>query len=124
MKTDPTTAARAILSAAIKAAENMPVTVKTVNVRPRPAAVLIAWEAGACHGELKLEFTRLPMHLVPADMPTGFWARGDGVFMSPMGMPISQALGDMLKSIAFAAAWKADVHFPTGKTAAAFAAAE
>jgi hypothetical protein len=124
MKTDPTTAARAILTAARKAADGLPVTIQSVNVRPRPAAVLIAWEAGACHGELKLEFSPLPMHLVPADMPTGFWARGDGVFMSPMGRPISQALGDMLKSIAFADAWKADVYFPTGKTAAAFAAAE
>ena len=121
MKTDPTTAARAILTAARKAADGSPVTVQSVNVRRRPAAVLIAWEAGACHGELKLEFNRLPMQLIPEGMPTGFWARGDGVFMSPMGRPISQALGDMLKSIAFAAAWKADVHFPTGVQSAAAA---
>jgi hypothetical protein len=114
MKTDPTTAARAILTAARKAADGSPVTIQSVNLRRRPAAVLIAWEAGACHGELKLEFTRLPMQLIPEGMPTGIWERGDGVFMSPLGRPMPQILGDHLKAIAFAAAWKADVHFPTG----------
>jgi len=114
MKTDQTPAARAILSVARKAAEGSPVTVQSVNLRPRPAAVLIAWEAGACHGILYLDFTRLPMQLIPEGMPTGIWERGNGVFMSPLGRPMPQLLGDQLKAIAFAAAWKADVHLPTG----------
>lgn len=114
MKTDPTTAARAILAAARKAADGLPVTVQSVNIRRRPAAVLIAWEAGACHGELKLEFTPLPMQLIPEGMPTGVWERGNGLFMSPLGRPISQQLGDMIKAIAFAAACRADIELPTG----------
>ena len=121
MKTDPITAARAILTAARKAADGSPVTVQSVKIRPRPAAVLVAWDAGACHGELKLEFTRLPMQLIPEGNPTGIWERGNGVFMSPLGRPMPQALGDIIKAIAFAAAWKADVYFPTGVQSAAAA---
>ena len=125
MTTEQTTAAaRLILSAGQRAAaaagDRAGFSLIAVNLRPgdpmkgNPAAVLLAWTAGPVWGELKIEFKRYPMHLIPVNNPQGLWVRVNGTAVTPAGLPLMPKLSALLTDIATAAAGCANVHLPRG----------
>lgn len=119
---DTTAAARLILSSARAAcaADGEGFGIIAVNVRPGDPikgnlpAILIAWTAGPVWGELKLQFKRLPMPLVPAHKQGGHWFRVNGTAVTPAGLPIMPKLAALLSDIANAAANRADIELPMG----------
>lgn len=120
---DTTAAARAILQSVHRAAVTSGregFGIIAVNVRPGDPikgnlpAILIAWTAGPVWGELKLEFKRLPMHVIPAGKPCGHWIRVNGTAVTPAGLPIMPKLSALLSDIANAAANRADMELPMG----------
>lgn len=120
---DTTAAARAILQSVHRAAVTSGregFGIIAVNVRPGDPikgnlpAILIAWTAGPVWGELKLEFKRLPMPLVPAHGLGGHWIRVNGTAVTPAGLPLMPKLSDLLSDIANAAANRADMELPMG----------
>ena len=118
-----TAAARAILQSVHRAAVTSGLEgfgIIVVNVRPGDPikgnlpAILIAWTSGPIWGELKLEFKRLPMPLVPAHGQGGHWMRVNGTAVTPAGFPMLPALSALLSDIAAAAANRADIELPMG----------
>lgn len=119
---DTTAAARLILSSARAAcaADGEGFDLIAANVRPGDPikgnlpAIMIAWTAGPIWGELKLEFKRLPNHLIAAGKPCGHWLRVNGTAVTPAGFPVSPALAALLSDIANAAGNRADIELPAG----------
>lgn len=120
---DTTAAARAILQSVHRAAVTSGregFGIIAVNVRPGDPikgnlpAIMIAWTAGPVWGELKLEFKRLPMPLVPAHGQGGHWIRVNGTAVTPAGLPLMPKLSALLSDIANAAANRADCELPMG----------
>lgn len=118
-----TAAARAILQSVHRAAVTSGLEgfgIIVVNVRPGDPikgnlpAILIAWTSGPIWGELKLEFKRLPMPLVPAHGQGGHWMRVNGTAVTPAGFPMLPALAAALADIAAAACVSANQNLPAG----------